>query len=169
VTFLKKHFSSLFCVFLILYVAQKQIPLWRHSNNQVGTSFSKLKAQGVQNQTWVSLPIEGERAVYIFWATWCGPCHLQLSQFERSVVEDKLPSDRVKAISLDQSREDLKIFLEKNKYSFKVFHILSKQKWTDFNVQATPTVVFVDELGHVFDFFTGLSPLAVYKAQNFLK
>ena len=153
---------------LLIFVLVKQVPLWLHSNEQMGAEFSKIKAVDLDGET-ISLPLEKRKAVYIFWATWCGPCHIQLAQFEKSVSDGSLNQNQIIAVSLDESTEALRAFIKEKAYSFSVVQVATGQSWTDLNVQATPTIIFVNEKGRVHNFFTGLSPLSVFKAKNFLK
>jgi len=164
----KKHLLNILLAGLVVFVISKQIPLLLHSNEQVGKNFFEVKAFNLSGHETL-LPQEKKKKVYIFWATWCGPCHLQLAQFERAIKNKKLLPDQVVAISLDSSLEKVVEFQKQKNYSFKVFLASSEQSWMELGVQATPSIAFVDERNKIYDFFTGVSPLSVSKAKRFLK
>jgi len=148
-------------------VAYKQVPLWMHSNEQIGKNLVSFEALDLSGER-IELPSDDTKNIYVFWATWCGPCHIQLAQFDRAVKSGDLNSDVVVAVSLDKSQEDFKKFLIEKKYTFKVVRSSSDQSWIDLNIRATPTIAFVENK-KVINFFTGISPLSVYKAKSFLE
>jgi thiol-disulfide isomerase/thioredoxin len=164
----KKHFGNLLLVGLLIYVAYKQVPLWMHSNEQVGKNFFTIKAVSLDGEQ-IEIPVVKAKTVYIFWATWCGPCHIQMGQFNQSVTSGDLKADQIVAVSLDKSLNEVRAFVKDKGYTFKVVQAATDQSWTDLNVQATPSIAFVDENNKIQDFFTGLSPLSTFKAQKFLK
>jgi len=136
-----------------------------HSNEQIGKNFVIFTAVDSKGEK-IEFPTDEAKTIYVFWATWCGPCHIQLAQFDKAVKAGGLKPDQIVAVSLDKSKEDLKKFLIEKKYAFKTFQSSQDQSWMDLNVKVTPSVAFVENR-KVVNFFTGISPLSVYRAKKF--
>ncbi|MYI06522.1 MAG: redoxin domain-containing protein, partial [Gemmatimonadetes bacterium] len=95
-----------------------------------------------------SADLEGKIAVLHFWGTWCGPCIVELpeyQEFDERYRDD--PEVEVLSISNDDSNEIIEDFLAKNDYDFSV---LVDAGYTErAGVSAWPTTWFVDRDGHV--------------------
>lgn len=165
--FLKKHFGNVLFAFLISLLIFKQAPLWMNSFKQEGKRFTVSEVLSIYGEKEL-IPLKDKRAVYIFWATWCGPCHMQLSRFKKAVEKGELPKDQIIAVNLGETLNLVKDFQEKESYPFKIVIASSNNSWQDFNVQATPSTAYVNEEGLIETFTAGLSPLAVFRAKQFL-
>lgn len=95
-----------------------------------------------------SADLEGKIAVLHFWGTWCGPCIVELpeyQEFDERYRDD--PEVQVLSISNDDSNEIIEDFLAKNNYDFTV---LVDAGYTErAGVSAWPTTWFVDRDGYV--------------------
>ena len=95
-----------------------------------------------------SADLEGKIAVLHFWGTWCGPCIVELpeyQEFDERYRED--PEVHVLSISNDETNEIIEDFLAKNNYDFTV---LIDAGYTErAGVTAWPTTWFVDRNGYV--------------------
>lgn len=145
----------------------KQAPLWMNSFNQEGKSLPLSQVLNLKGES-ETIPLKNQKAVYIFWATWCGPCHMQLSRFKKAVENGELPKEQIIAVSLGEDLETVRAFQSKEGYPFKVLVSPSNESWKRFNVQATPSIAYVDAKGDIETFSAGLSPLGVFKAKWFL-
>lgn len=95
-----------------------------------------------------SADLEGRIAVLHFWGTWCGPCIVELpeyQEFDERYRED--PEVQVFSISNDESNEIIEDYLAKNNFDFSV---LVDAGYADrAGVTAWPTTWFVDREGRV--------------------
>ena len=95
-----------------------------------------------------SADFEGKIAVLHFWGTWCGPCVVEMpeyQEFDERYRED--PEVHVLSISNDESNEIIEDFLAKNNYDFTV---LVDDGYTErAGVRAWPTTWFVDRNGYI--------------------
>ncbi|MDE2794554.1 MAG: TlpA disulfide reductase family protein [Gemmatimonadota bacterium] len=95
-----------------------------------------------------SANLEGKIAVLHFWGTWCGPCVVELpeyQEFDERYRED--PEVHVFSISNDETNEIIEDFLAKNNYDFTV--LVDDGYSERAGVRAWPTTWFVDRDGHV--------------------
>ena len=95
-----------------------------------------------------SANLQGKIAVLHFWGTWCGPCIVELpeyQEFDERYRED--PDVHVLSISNDESNEIIEDYLAKNNFDFTV---LVDAGYSDrAGVNAWPTTWFVDRDGYV--------------------
>ena len=95
-----------------------------------------------------SAGLEGKIAVLHFWGTWCGPCIVELpeyQEFDERYRED--PEVHVFSISNDATNEIIEDFLAKNNYDFTV--LVDDGYSERAGVRAWPTTWFVDRNGYV--------------------
>ncbi len=95
-----------------------------------------------------SADLEGKIAVLHFWGTWCGPCIVELpeyQEFDERYRED--PDVHVLSISNDESNEIIEDYLAKNNFDFTV--LVDDGYAERARVRAWPTTWFVDRDGHV--------------------
>ena len=168
ISFFKKHWGDLFVATLLIFVISKQIPVWANSYQQLGKMASNSKTF-LLDGTPTQVPDLENKRVYIFWATWCKPCHLQLGWFKKAVNKGKLNKQDIIAVNLSEPIETVKKFQEEHQYPFSVVIAPEKSAWKEFNVVATPTIAYIEKGGTIKDFSSGLAPLAVYRSPKFLK
>ncbi len=168
IRFIKKYYSTLLCLLLVGFVIAKKKPIWLNSYKQKGADFNSVVVTNLNGNT-EKLPQLGKNAVYIFWATWCKPCHLQLNMFKKSVESGELSGNSIIAVNLGEPVEVVRSFQKKQSYPFKVVMTPPGVAWHHFNVMVTPTIAYVSKSGKINEFSSGLSPLAVFQSKKFLK
>lgn len=90
----------------------------------------------------------GKVIVLNFWATWCGPCRVEMPLFERTIAKYKGDSDVVFfAVNTDEDRQLVPLFLKEQKYKLPVVYA----EYIDdfYGVQAIPTTIIIDRQGRV--------------------
>ena len=85
------------------------------------------------------------------------------------MIANKLDSHQVIAVNLGETIDRVNEFQNQKQYPFPVVIVPPKFSWKTFHVMATPTIAYVTEDGVIADFSSGLSPLAVFHSQQFLK
>ncbi|TWO31935.1 TlpA family protein disulfide reductase [Seonamhaeicola sediminis] len=89
---------------------------------------------------------KGQVVLVNFWATWCPPCIAEMPSLQR-LYDDY--QDKVKFVFVsDESFKDIKSFLKKNEYTFKVFRSASNYS-TIFNVSSIPRTFLIDKTGKI--------------------
>ena len=95
-----------------------------------------------------SVDLEGKIAVLHFWGTWCGPCIVEMpeyQEFDKRYRED--PEVHVLSISNDRTNDIIEDYLAKNNFDFTV--LVDDDYVERAGVTAWPTTWFVDRDGYV--------------------
>ena len=108
---------------------------------------------------------KGQVVLLNFWATWCGPCKIEMPWFVEFQRQYKDKGFTVLAISLDDDIDPVAPFVEKYGLNFPVV-------WGDNDtadkfggVAALPTTLIIDREGKIVDSHTGLVSKSVYAEQ----
>ena len=160
--FLSNNKGNLLTVLLFLFILRSQWPVIQNSYQQTGKTIRPTSLKNLKGKT-VELTFE-DKKVFIFWATWCGPCHLQMKIIDNSILSDSVKREKIIAISLGENLHTVKKFLEKNPLPFKVLVDENQLSWKYFNVKATPSLAIVGKKGKIEYFTSGLSPLFPFRA-----
>ena len=100
----------------------------------------------------------GKPVVVNFWATWCGPCQMEMPYFE---TLSKEYADQIQFMMVnltDGQRETVdyvKKFLEVNGYTFPAFYDTDMDAAITYSVYSIPLTLFVDAEGALITSHTG--------------
>ena len=95
-----------------------------------------------------SAELEGKIAVLHFWGTWCGPCIVEMPEYQK--FDERYRGDAevaVLSISNDRTNEVIEDYLAKNDFDFTV--LVDDNYVTRAGVSAWPTTWFVDREGYI--------------------
>lgn len=100
----------------------------------------------------------GKPVVMNFWATWCGPCQMEMPYFE-SLSKEYADQVQFMMVSLtDGQRETVeyvKKFLEVNGYNFPAFYDEDMDAATTYSVYSIPLTLLIDAEGALVGSHTG--------------
>ena len=99
---------------------------------------------------------ENELVMVNFWATWCGPCRLEMPIFEKIYLERKEGGLELLAISVKEDSKVVEDYLEKRPVSFPVLLDPDGAVAEQYGVRAFPTTFWVNADGKVERVIEGL-------------
>ena len=124
------------------------------SEGDVAPAFARKTLDGRS----VSLADFHGRVVLVdFWATWCGPCHLQAKILEPLYAEFKSRGVEFVSVSVGEEEKTVRDFLAENPSPYPVLLDPEDTLSADLGIVALPTLLVVDRAGKVAYFNFGLS------------
>ena len=100
----------------------------------------------------------GKPIVLNFWASWCGPCQMEMPDFHEKYLELGQDVHFLMVNMTDGSRETVdsaSAFVDKNAYTFPVFYDTAVDAAMTYGVYSLPTTYFINAKGHAIAQATG--------------
>lgn len=144
-----------FSLFLLLFAACLSSPAT--ATNPMAPDFTLREITGASYRL---SEHRGEIIVLNFWATWCGPCAVELSHLN---AIDQIYADRgvnVVAISIDAARHTsaVKTYVKSRKYTFTTLHDRDTTVVGQYNPsKVVPYTVVIDRAGRMVQIHAGYS------------
>lgn len=92
--------------------------------------------------------VRGKVVVLNFWATWCGPCRIELPHFEKTIEKYKNDKDvAFIAVSTDEDKDSVEPFLKQSNMTLPV--AFADYLNYLFEVESIPTTIILDKNGRV--------------------
>lgn len=108
-----------------------------------------FQLQSLDGQTISLSDLRGSPVLLNFWATWCGPCRLEMP-FLQEVYEDQEWAARglvMLAVNLQEPGETVRKFVEENGFTFTVLLDTGGEVGNLYNISGIPTTYFIDNDG----------------------
>ena len=161
-------FTKLLPYLIVAYLILNWAPIaWRNYNEQ-GKLSPQFSVQLLEGTTLNSAEVEGPMVV-VFWATWCGPCTLELMRIQRLVRNGEIPRDSVLAISQEKDLELIRATVKERGYSFPIGWDSTGELFHRFAINVTPTLVVLDSEKTIAWTTSGLSPTLELRLRSHLK
>ena len=165
-----KVLSVLSNVFLILVVGIwlfKRAPKIYEAywlENRIAPIFNLIDLDGKA----LSIPEESKKTILVFWATWCGPCQLELARLNKLIEGKAIDAKSVVAISMNEDLRLLQKTAKDRNYLFRLADDNLGEASSYFRVVGTPTVVFLDHNRKIKWVTSGISPTLEARARGFV-
>ncbi len=101
--------------------------------------------------------LRGHPVLLTFWASWCGPCRMELPELQKLSVELHDAGLVLVTVNMDQSPAMGVKFLERNGIDVPVY-LMSSRDLRELGVGSLPTNVLLDRDGRLAQIFEGYSP-----------
>jgi peroxiredoxin len=164
----KPPFTWVFAAGLVLAVLAAGLAWWAASPKApaAGEGASKVSA-GETAPAFTRKTLDGKavsltdyrgRVVLVdFWATWCGPCHLQAKVLEPLYAEYRGRGVEFVSVSVGEEAGTVRDFLAQNPSPYPVLIDPEDTLSADLGIVALPTLLIVDRSGKIAYFNFGLS------------
>lgn len=150
---------------LVVFVLWQTVPRWMAAFRAAGQAVSD-EALHAPGGTARPPHTPGSSTLWVFWATWCAPCHFEMKRLKAAVDEGALDPARVVAINMGEDDAAIRDYVAREKIPFPVLVDVDGVYQRELGVEVTPTFVFINADGSVAEMSTGLSPLVVWKAKR---
>lgn len=100
---------------------------------------------------------EGKNVLLAFFATWCPTCNYEMDELNKfsKTKNDNLEIIAVNLTSQEQSKEDVKKFVEEKDIQFNVLLDEDSELMEIYNIFTIPTNYLIDEKGNIVDVILG--------------
>lgn len=91
----------------------------------------------------------GKVIIVNFWATWCGPCRIEMPSMQ--TLYDQIKGSDVIMLAVDslEPGEVVDSFIQEFKYTFPILLDTDGAATSNYSIQAFPTTYIIDRSGHV--------------------
>ena len=99
----------------------------------------------------------GKPIVLNFWASWCGPCQMEMPDFHEKYLElgDSINFLMVNMTTGRETLESAKKFIAEKEYTFPVFYDTKSDAAATYGAYSLPTTYFIDAEGYAVAQATG--------------
>lgn len=101
--------------------------------------------------------LRGRVVLMDFWATWCGPCHLQAEILEALHSEFESEDVAFVAVSVGEPEETVRSFVAERPFPYPVLMDPSDELSSELAVFVLPTVMVLDQSGRIVYRHEGIS------------
>ena len=111
-----------------------------------------LDGNAVQLSDFIGKPI-----VLNFWASWCGPCQMEMPDFHEKYLQlgEEVNFLMINMTTGRETQESAIAFIEKNDYSFPIFYDTQSDAAMTYGAYSLPTTYFIDAEGYAIAQATG--------------
>ena len=135
-------------------------------SESAGGPLPAFSLQDLEGDPFTQEDLDGKVALINFWATWCGPCKIEMPWFVDFQRQFKDRGFTVLAISLDEGGWDpVRAFADEMDFNFPV--VLGGDPVSEAfgGIYVLPTTLIVDRSGEIVYRHSGLAPKATYEQE----
>lgn len=146
---------------LILFLLITRLPSFIENFNSEGTLLKPVILEGKL------FPPPKQKSILIFWASWCGPCTIEINRINSAILKNEVTPSNIYAVNLGEPIELVNKVTKEREFKMQTVFDHNSELACQLNVKATPTIVFVDEKGKIDWIGLGFSPSLIYRIKKF--
>ncbi len=114
-----------------------------------GKTAPDIELKNLDGETVTLRSFRGRPIMLNFWATWCGPCRIEIPVFEEVYNDPEWAGHGLEILAIDvqESTSQVRQFMEVYTMSFPVFLDSRAMAARIYNIAAFPTTFFIDKDG----------------------
>lgn len=156
----------IYIAFLILLITK--VPEWISNYKIEGSTLDDINLVNIKTSNVVRLGSLRRPKVIILWASWCIPCKLELSRFNNAIQNGDILKKDFYAVNFNESQSVIRRTIAKRGHIFNVFTDLGNNIAKKIGIKSVPTLIFLNKNNEIYHYSTGISPLGIIKAKQFL-
>ena len=121
-----------------------------------GGALPELALAGLDGRAFDARRLDGRVVLYDFWATWCGPCHLQADVLKAIYPEARARGAEFVGIATGEPADVVREFLAGRPLPYPVALDPESRLEAELAIYGLPTLVVVDRRGRIAYRHTGL-------------
>jgi Peroxiredoxin len=137
------------------------------NQDSIKTKAKDFKLKDLNGKELSLSDLRGKKVFLNFWATWCPPCKAEMPEIEKLYQETKSSDLVIVAVDIGEPLNDVKTFIDQNKYNFKVLLDSNQSVAEQYGISAIPTSFFIDKEGNIVSTHTG--PMNTNQMKEYIK
>lgn len=129
----------------------------------VGKPALPFKLKNLRGKETTLASWKGKVVLLDFWASWCGPCRIEMPVIAKLDKELRAKGLVVVAVNVGETAAVASGYLKKNNYTFAALLDSDSQISDRYGATGIPTVVIIDRRGNVSSHFIGVRPEQVLR------
>jgi peroxiredoxin len=122
---------------------------------EIGKAASGFQLTDIDGQSISLSDFRGEPVLLNFWATWCGPCRMEMPYIQEVYDERSEPGLVILAINIGESLTTVEEFMRDYNLSFPVLLDMKGNVAGKYNITGIPATYFIDSDGIIRDMQIG--------------
>jgi peroxiredoxin/outer membrane lipoprotein-sorting protein len=120
---------------------------------QKATDFTLTSLDG---KSYTLSKLRGKVVMLDFWATWCGPCRIEMPHVQKLHSEFKTKGLVVFGVNYGETSSRVKPFIAKNAYDFTILMDTRQEVGSHYEVNGIPALFIIDKDGVIRSHFVGV-------------
>ncbi|MGH9426798.1 MAG: TlpA family protein disulfide reductase, partial [Terriglobia bacterium] len=123
---------------------------------EIGSEAADFQLKDLEGREIQLKGLRGNVVLLNFWATWCGPCRLEMPVVEKLHQQFHGKGLRVFGVN-DEDIDTIRDYVAEHEYSFPTLMDTNQQAMNLYRIRGIPTMVVIDREGKIAQYRLGLS------------